>query len=118
MKTYSTKIIDIGTEAADMIEAGFFILFGEKVPDELKNYCYIIEVQPITKDIIPGKTIVLGDIQALITSVGNEVVTNLKNLGHVTVKFDGSTVAELPGTIYVEEIDNFHLTIGDSIEII
>ena len=39
-------------------------------------------------------------------------------LGHVTIKFDGSTTAELPGTIYVKKINDFHLSIGDSIEII
>lgn len=118
MKTFSTRIIDIGNEAPDMIKAGFFILFGEKVPIELKDYCYIINIQPISSPIVSGKTLVLGNKKTVITSVGKDVVANLENLGHVTVKFDGSTTAELPGTIYVEKIHDFHLSIGDTIEII
>lgn len=118
MKTFSTKIIDIGTEAPDMIKAGFFILFGEEVPAELKDYCYIIKVNPIAGEIVPGKTLVLGQQKTIITSVGVDAAANLQNLGHVTIKFDGSTTAELPGTIYVKKINDFHLSIGDSIEII
>lgn len=118
MSIFSTEVIDIGNEASDMVNAGFFILFGEKVPAELKDYCYIINVQPITGDIVLGKKLVLAGQEVLITAVGKEVAANLENLGHVTVKFDGASNAELPGTIYVEEIDEFHLEIGDSIHII
>lgn len=118
MSIYSTEVMDIGNEASDMIQAGFFILFGEKVPAELKDYCFIIKVQPITGEIVPGKKLVLNEQEMHITAVGEEVASNLENLGHVTIKFDGSTNAELPGTIYVEEIDGFQLRIGDSIHII
>jgi len=118
MSIYSTKVLNIGNEAPEMIQAGFFILFGEKVPAELKDYCYIIKIQPISGKIVPGKKIVLNDHEIVITAVGDEVAVNLENLGHVTIKFDGSTAAELPGTIYVEKIDGFDLKIGDSIQII
>lgn len=117
MSIFSTEVIDIGNEASEMINAGFFILFGEKVPAELKDYCYIIKLQPVTGEIVPGKKLILDGQEILITAVGNEVTDNLENLGHVTVKFDGSTIAELPGTIYAEEINGFHLKIGDNIYI-
>ncbi|KPG68484.1 PTS glucitol/sorbitol transporter subunit IIA [Enterococcus sp. RIT-PI-f] len=118
MSIFSTEVLEIGNEAFDMLEAGFFILFGEKVPAELKDYCYIIKINEIFGEIKPGQKIILGDQQIGISAVGEEVMSNLENLGHVTIKFDGSKSAELPGTIYVEKIENFNLEIGDTIQII
>ena len=44
-----------------------------------------------------------GDQTYAITAVGNEVNTNLDNLGHTCDCFDGATTPELAGSPYLEQ---------------
>ncbi|HBH6790719.1 TPA: PTS sorbitol transporter subunit IIA, partial [Enterococcus faecium] len=53
----------------------------------------------------------------VITAVGDVVQTNLNELGHITIKFDGSHEPELPGTMYVEDKEMPHLRKGTIIKI-
>ena len=53
-----------------------------------------------------------------ITCVGEEAPVTLAGLGHCTIRFNGMTEAELPGTLYVEEKPVPEIKIGTTIQII
>ncbi|MDN5332631.1 MAG: glucitol/sorbitol system component, partial [Tepidanaerobacteraceae bacterium] len=50
-----------------------------------------------------------------ITAVGEVANKNLKNIGHVCLKFDGKTEPELPGNIHLEEKTLPALKVGEEI---
>lgn len=102
MTLYETTIVGMGSEAAMFKEENMMILFGKDAPAELADYAYIIEVSPLTGAIQTGMTLSFNDDIFKITAVGTVVDKNLADLGHITLKFDGSVEAELPGTLYLE----------------
>ena len=101
-KLYENKIINKGPMAEEFKGENMMILFGSKAPAELKDFCYIIDVVPVQGDIKPGHGLYVDGERFEITAVGDAVKQNLGNLGHITIRFDGSTTAELPGTLYIE----------------
>lgn len=105
MEIYETIVKAIGKEAALFKSENMLILFGLEAPADLRDYCYNIEVQPVSQEIQPGMVLKIGEQSYQITAVGNVVRKNLSELGHITIKFDGATVADLPGTLHVESKD-------------
>lgn len=117
MKLYETQIVELGSEATMFKAENMMILFGKDAPAELADYSYIIDVTPVEHDIKTGMKLIFDDIPFNITAVGNVVVKNLSNLGHITLKFDGSTEAELPGTLYLEAAEVPDVGVGTRITI-
>lgn len=117
MKVYETNILDFGSEAEMFQAENMVILFGEEAPAELADYAYIINVNPVEGSIEPGMTLSIDDVSYAITAVGNVVNKNLADLGHITLRFNGDTVAELPGTLYLEEKDMPTIAKGSTITI-
>ena len=113
---YANKVKGLGACVAEF--EGMFILFGDNAPDTLKDYCYTIDVNPIQQEIKAGQKAVIDGKEYNITAVGDVVMQNLGNLGHVTFSFTGETEAELPGTIYLEEATVPKLEVGSTIQII
>lgn len=93
------------------------ILFGDGAPDELRDYCLSIDIQPVEGEFREGDQLLLGGESYKVTAVGEAVVQNLANLGHITLKFDGSRSAELPGTLYLEQKELPEVLAGDRIQI-
>ena len=118
MTLYKTKVINIGNEAEMFREEGMIILFGENAPESLSDYCYNIKVEPVTGEIEAGMELSIGSEKYSVTAVGAVVRKNLSELGHITIKFDGSREAELPGTLYVEDKALPEITIGEEIFIL
>ena len=48
---YKTIVKDVGSEASAFVEEGMIILFGDNAPDELIDYCYIIDINSIEGEI-------------------------------------------------------------------
>lgn len=117
MTLYKTKVINIGNEAEMFREEGMIILFGENAPESLSDYCYNIKVEPVAGEIEAGMELSIGSKKYSVTAVGSVVRKNLSELGHITIKFDGSKEADLPGTLYVENRDLPEITIGEEISI-
>ena len=115
MTLYKTKVINIGNEAEMFREEGMIILFGENAPESLSDYCYNIKVEPVTGEIEAGMELSIGSEKYSVTAVGSVVRKNLSELGHITIKFDGSKEADLPGTLYVEDKALPEITIGEEI---
>lgn len=112
---YQTIVKAIGSEAGLFKEEQMLILFGENAPESLKNYCYNVEVAPVEGLITEEMILQIGDQSYLITAVGEVVTKNLQELGHITIKFDGGTTAELPGTLHVVAGAYPRITIGTQI---
>lgn len=114
---FNTRIQQIGPEAELFIAQDMMILFGEMVPEELKDYTYIIQVKAFEEEIVSGMILSIDNVEYEITAVGDVVNKNLKEFGHITLKFDGSTQAELPGTLYLEHKAIPQVTVGSQISI-
>jgi len=117
MSLYETRIVDLGPEAEMFQEESMMILFGEKVPEDLANYAYIINVNPVEGTIEEGMTVIIANESYKITAVGDVVNKNLNNLGHITLNFNGEVEAELPGTLYLEEKELPKVEAGTTITI-
>lgn len=101
MTIYKTIVTEVGSEAEQFKAEQMIILFGENVPDDLKAYTYRITRNPLEGSIEKGGSVSIGSEHYPITAVGNLVNKNLADLGHITIKFDGASVATLPGTLHV-----------------
>lgn len=117
MEIYKTKILSIGEMAGSFSEAKLIILFGNTAPPEIRDYCYEIIVNKLVSKPDSTMSLSINNIEYKITAVGDEVYKNLSELGHVTLNFNGSTIAELPGTIYLENKSIPPIKVNDIITI-
>ncbi|MED3822629.1 PTS glucitol/sorbitol transporter subunit IIA [Priestia flexa] len=118
MKTkFDTQINHIGSSVTDFLGEKMLILFGANAPAELADYCLLIDVKEVEGDIEVRDTLQLGNNEYKITAVGDAVKKNLSSLGHITLKFDGSDTPDLPGTLYLEDLDITEVKSGDQIRI-
>ncbi len=115
---FDTKVKTIGKDAELFKNEDTLILFGNSAPEELKDYCYSIDVNPILGEIQPNQVFKFDNQEYTITAVGSEAPVTLKGLGHCTIRFNGSENAEMPGTIYVERKPMPDIQVGTKIQII
>lgn len=114
---YESKVIATGAAASAFLAENFFITFGEEAPAELKDYCYIIEKNPVSEEITVGDSLTIDATSYKITAVGDVVRQNLDNLGHITIRFDGEETAEQSGTLHVESAEGVKLDTGSTLTI-
>ncbi|EGJ6122402.1 PTS glucitol/sorbitol transporter subunit IIA [Salmonella enterica] len=74
---YQTTITRIGQSAKEALGEQMLITFREGARCELGQHCYPV------------------------TAVGSVAEQNLRELGHITLRFDGLREAEFPGTVHV-----------------
>ncbi|MGJ7919074.1 PTS glucitol/sorbitol transporter subunit IIA [Neobacillus sp. LXY-4] len=119
MKTiYENQVKSIGALANSFLEEKMFILFGNEAPQDLKDFCYNIDVVEANGEIQAGQKLYINNEEFKITSVGNLVNRNLITLGHITLRFDGSATPELPGTMYLESKDIPEIELGTTLRIV
>ena len=112
---FQTEIIELGEQVDAFFEEGMFVLFGENVPDTLKDFCHFIDQKKVDGTIKKGDKLVVDQKEYLITAVGDIAQSNLETLGHLTVVFSGAKEAGLPGSICVEAKPMPKLTIGSKL---
>ena len=115
---YENTIKDKGACAGEFAANNMFVLFGDSAPDEIKEFCYWVDVAPINGTIAPGQTVEIGDQSYKITAVGEEAPVSLAGLGHCTFNFSGQSTVDMLGTIYVENKPMPQLDAGIVIRII
>ncbi len=115
---FQTEIIELGEQVDAFFEEGMFVLFGENVPDTLKDFCHFIDQKKVDGTIKKGDKLVVDQKEYLITAVGDIAQSNLETLGHLTVVFSGAKEAGLPGSICVEAKPMPKLTIGSKLSIV
>lgn len=97
---WTSTVTRIGSDAADMLEAGVVILFGEPVPPALADVSVVHEgAQEPTRDIAAGDTLHLGDQSFTVDAVGEIASKNLRELGHVVVYVNQPDQELLPGAV-------------------
>ena len=118
MKIFETTVIAIGQDAEEFKQENMLLFFGEEAPPELSDFCYKIMVTPIQERIVPDMVLCFNNERYAITAVGKGAEENLRQLGHITVNFDGAAISELPGTIHVEQKPLPTINVGDLVSII
>ncbi|GGI43197.1 PTS glucitol/sorbitol transporter subunit IIA [Mammaliicoccus stepanovicii] len=114
---YLTNVKSIGKDAQAFADEKMVVLFGEQAPEELVDYCYIIEVNAVEAEITEENKLYVDGKAFNITKVGGAVRKNLNDLGHITLKFDGSIEAEQSGTLYLEDTEVPEINIGTELKI-
>ena len=98
---YQTTITRIGASATDALSDQMLITFREGAPADLEEYCFILCHGELKGALHPGLQFSLGQHRYPVTAVGSVAEDNLRELGHVTLRFDGLSEAEFPGTVHV-----------------
>lgn len=115
---YENQVKALGACVDEFKDADMFIIFGDNAPEELRDYCYSVSVQPINGTISAGQFLKIGSNEYQITAVGSEAPVTLAGLGHCTINFSGQTTVDLPGTIYVEHKPIPAISVGTVIQIV
>ena len=96
---YQTTVTAVGPMAVEFAAEGILVFFGTNAPEELHEFAILHEHTPNDEDIVPGDTLEIGELQFTVTGVGDVANDNLRNLGHLVVKFNGLADTELPGEV-------------------
>lgn len=99
---YRTAVTKAGQGAEDFLSEHMFVTFGPEAPASLREFCFIVDVNPVTGDIKPGQTLVIDGQPFPITAVGDVAQRNLNSLGHVTIAFDGASAPKMSGNIHIQ----------------
>lgn len=98
---YQTVITKIGDFARDALTENMLITFKQGAPADLEDYCFIHRHGILSDNVRVGDIVSIGSQHYKVTSVGGVASFNLKELGHVTFRFDSTVSAEYPGTIHL-----------------
>lgn len=115
---FQTSVYELGDQVDAFYDEGMFVLFGENVPDTLKDFCHFIDVNQVDGKISRENILVIDEAEFKVTAVGEIAQSNLETLGHLTVVFSGASEAGLPGSICVEAKPMPKLKVGSKISII
>ena len=84
------------------------ILFNENAPQELREYCVLHRGNKLEDIVEPGD----------IFYVGSQVQKTLRDLGHITLRFNGNKEGEnLEGSLYLEDKEIGDIAPGEEIAI-
>ncbi|TCP96503.1 PTS system D-sorbitol-specific IIA component (Gut family) [Cricetibacter osteomyelitidis] len=98
---YQTLITKVGDFAKDALGENMLITFKQGAPADLEDYCFIHQHGELVTEVEIGDIVSFGSQDYKVTSVGGVASFNLKELGHVTFRFDSATIAEYPGCIHL-----------------
>ena len=102
MIKYKATITAIGPYVAEFIDHNILVLFGETAPDELAEFSIIHDGKKMQGSLTVGDLVFLGDARFAVLAVGEVANDNLKNLGHLILKFNGETEPEMAGDVCME----------------
>ncbi len=102
MIKYQATITAIGPLVSEFIDHNILVLFGETAPEELAEFSIIHNGKDMQGTLAVGDLVCLGDAKFEVLAVGEGANDNLKNLGHLILKFNGETEPEMPGDVCVE----------------
>ena len=104
MIKYQATITAIGPYVAEFIDHNILVLFGDQAPEELAEFSIIHDGKDLKGTLSVGDIVFLGETEFKVLAVGEVANDNLKNLGHVILKFNGETEPEMPGDVCVEAL--------------
>ncbi|MEJ5074235.1 PTS glucitol/sorbitol transporter subunit IIA [Enterobacter ludwigii] len=98
---YQTTITRIGQSAPEALSDKMLITFREGAPADIEEFCFIHCHGELKGSLLPGSQLELDNVRYPVTAVGDVAEQNLRELGHITLRFDSQTEAEYPGTVHV-----------------
>ena len=114
---YRSTVTEIGELVPTFVAEGMLVFFGEGAPEELKTFCIIHKVEHQEGQVKPGDMVSIDDHSFEVLAVGSVANDNLYNLGHLNLKADGNTEADLPGDVCIPQVELPEITIGTKLEI-
>lgn len=122
MLVYSTTVTAVGELVSDFRDQGILVFFGEGAPIELHEFSVLHKVEisqraPEVGDLIRINSEDFSE-EFQVLAVGSVASDNLLNLGHLDLKANGLTEAELPGDVNVEARPLPMIKVGDKLEVI
>ena len=115
---YQTTITRIGASATMALAEQMLITFREGAPADIEEYCFIHNHGEFSGALSPGAELQLGEQRYPVTAVGDVAEQNLRELGHITVRFDGEAEAEFPGSIHVSGPTPTDIPLGSTLSFI
>ncbi|CAI2124716.1 PTS glucitol/sorbitol transporter subunit IIA [Serratia ficaria] len=115
---FHTTITQIGDCARDALQDDMLITFREGAPADIEAFCFIHRHGATTGELQTGGVMDLAQRRYAITAVGSVATQNLRELGHVTVRFDGESQAEFPGSIHVSGPTPADIPVGSTLSFI
>ena len=113
---WSATVSRIGGDAADMIEEGVIILFGEPVPPARFDVSVVHAGAQSPPRVIPARGhVAFGEQSFEITAVGDKANANLTELGHVVLYVNQPEQELLPGAILATGAAGVVATVGASL---
>lgn len=98
---WQATISSVGEYAACFLSEKRLILFSDNAPKDIRDYCITHHGGELINPLSIHQNIVLFGITYSISAIGDVADKNLKELGHITLLFDGAENAELPGNIHL-----------------
>lgn len=118
VQKYHATVTAIGELASEFIAEGILVFFSTTAPEELQEHAVVHDnTSGQTEDVQVGDIIAIGDHEFPVLAVGSVANENLRNLGHLVLKFNGSHEAEMQGDVNVPEQAIPDITPGTRIEI-
>ena len=117
MIKFLATVTEIGPMVEEFINAGILVFFGDNAPPELVEFSIIHDGKKLKENVEPNDAIFIDDQDYKILAVGEIANTNLRNLGHLIMKFNGKTKVELPGDVCVESKPIPQIKVGTTIKI-
>lgn len=100
---YDLEVTAIGPLVGEFTEAGIWVLFGEQAPEEVAEFAILHRAPPPRAPLAPGQALAIGDRRYTIRAVGPVANANLTSMGHLVLKANGLTEAELPGDVCIDD---------------
>lgn len=114
---YKSTVTEIGELVPSFIAEGMLVFFGESAPEELRTFCIIHKLEHAEGQVKTGDFVAIDGHEFQVLSVGSVANDNLYNLGHLNLKANGNTVADLPGDVSIAKVELPEVKIGTQIEI-
>ena len=115
---YKTKVTKIGKLVSDFAQQDIVIVYDDNAPPELAELSVLHTVADFDEKVKIGDVVVIGDQDYVVTAVGDEVNHTLSAMGHCTLSFKGSDIAELPGHLELRGNGVPNINPGDFFQIL
>lgn len=115
---YSLEVVRIGELVSEFLAEGIMVFFGTSAPEELQEHSIVHTHGELVEELRPGDYVVVDGQRFHILGVGSVANENLRNLGHLVIKFNGLTEPEMQGDVTVAECTLPDVRIGTRVELV
>jgi PTS system glucitol/sorbitol-specific IIA component len=118
VQKYFARVTSLGELAVEFIKEGVLVFFASNAPEELQDAAVVHDcTTPQTVDVQVGDTVRIGDHSFPVLAVGSVANENMRNLGHLVLKFNGLTEPEMQGDVNVPAVAIPEIVPGTELEI-